>query len=1306
MKNLNGDPNWIGNIDHVLDGEIEGWVKNADEPGPVRVDVVLNDRVISMDLLADRHRADVAEAGIGDGRYGFSCRVPTDATLDGAKLEIRMSTSKQILLMKTVTKDMVQSRSAVMPIESPRRRNRVVKPALPTMVHPPCEGRIEVLTDGFLRGWASDTTRRERVLELDVLVDGTFLTKLRNDQKRADLVRHGKSQGLGGYQLNLFLAELEPGEHSVTVILPDGQQLIGTVTTKGNKRRYPLNVGLARIRPSETTVIVPIYNAADDLEICIRRLTQYTPPNMEILLIDDASPDPRIGRILATAGKLPRFRVLCNAENLGFTQTINRGLKDIGRKHAILLNSDARVTPGWVQGMLRAATSRPRVATVTAMSDRAGAFSAPKIGNDNSLPEGVDEITYARAFRKRSLGLYPIVPTGNGFCMFINRCCIDDIGPLDEEAFPRGYGEENDFCMRAGRAGWSHLIDDRTYVFHDRSKSFGEAKVDLMAAGRLIVDQRYPEYKTAIQTFTTGAELAMARFRASQAVADCSGAKAGQPVILYVVATQTGGTPQTNMDLMQEVSDELAPWLLHCDSITMTLSRLEGSRMVEIRSHILSEPVDALTHRSGEYDAVLCDWLEIANPLIVHIRHLAWQSLSLPTLAKARGSRVVFSFHDFYTLCPTVKLLDENNVFCGGTCTKTKGECSIELWDQNKMPGIKNSWVNVWRQRFAEALSICDAYVTTSTSARERIATQLNLDLSRFFVIPHGRSFTKMEQLRQHPCHGEPVRILVPGNISTAKGRDVIIALLEHDRAGLFEFHILGKVSNPEDFAKYKNIKFHGTYQRENFSQRVAQIKPHLGAMLSIWDETYCHTLTEMWSAGVPAIVFDFPTVAGRVRDSKAGWIVPHHDIAQLYDRLVELSFDSHTQMEADLAILRWQSGQGMGRSTKIMAGAYRQVYCYTRALNSDRPVIAVVCPAAASLDRANASTEIRVWERTVNSPERACVFVRMTPHALRASLLDGAVDGAILQRDVIPSTMVKPLLEEMERAGVRYVFDLDDDLFEVPADKDPRGRYATYRSTLEALVRSAATVITSTATLQKKLAPLNPQTVLVPNRLSERLWRGQLPAREKEGVVRAIYMGSTTHERDFDMIAPALATVTASDPNFRVAIIGVKEGNLPAWAERIVVPDEAKSYSSFVPWIKEMSAKFDFALSPLTDDPFNLYKSNLKAIECSGLGLPVLASDSPVFRPLERSMQDLQLVASTESAWKQALIEIIADIRNGVIDRREIRSDTIYKHGLNQTLAEFDDILISALIFKNKIYENKKIKHASTYQPALEIAQ
>ena len=97
--------------------------------------------------------------------------------------------------------------------------------------------------------------------------------------------------------------------------------------------------------------------------------------------------------------------------------------------------------------------------------------------------------------------LRPSVPTGNGFCMYIRRSCIDEVGTFDEAAFPRGYGEENDFCMRALHRGWRNIVDDRTIVYHRRSASFGEDKSGLIKQAASILNEKYPEYKMLTKVF-------------------------------------------------------------------------------------------------------------------------------------------------------------------------------------------------------------------------------------------------------------------------------------------------------------------------------------------------------------------------------------------------------------------------------------------------------------------------------------------------------------------------------------------------------------------------------------------------------------------------------------------------------------------------------------------------------------------------------------------------------------------------------------------------------------------------------------
>lgn len=1284
----------LGHIDKAADGVIVGWVKDEDSEAPLVIDILLDGVEVKAGIVADLHRQDVQDAGFGNGHFGFECGLP-EAHLPvrkGAVIEVRRSPSGEILLRHVVSslqraasptsvEDVASKEIAgqLEPEGSKGHRHAVepkeLKPS-PAVVSFDCRAKIESVTLTELRGWAINENANGQTFNIDVLIDGQEFCVARNDQSRGDLLKHRVSKGLGGIRVALPLRYLEAGEHTISLRLPDGRVCSETVFVDETARRHPLNEGVASIPLSDVAVIVPVYNAAEDVAVCIERLATFTPRSVEILFIDDASPDPAISGLMQRAASHPNMRVLQNPGNMGFTRTVNRGLEDVGRKHAILLNSDARVTPGWLQGMLMAAASRPRVATVTAMSDRAGAFSAPAIGNANELPPGVDEITYARAFRRRALGIYPDVPTGNGFCMFVNRACLDEVGPLDAEAFPRGYGEENDFCMRAGRAGWAHLVDDRTYVFHDRSKSFGAAKTDLMAAGRAVIDARYPEYKQAIRVFSTDTDLQLARFRARQAMADCADPRAGLPAVLFVVATQTGGTPQTNLDLMTALADGLDSWLLRCDSRELILSRLEGSKLREVRRHRLDKPVDPIRHHSGEYDAVVRNWIREIAPRIVHIRHLGWHSLSLPRIAKDLGSAVVFSFHDFYTLCPSVKLLDGDNNYCGGTCTASAGECRAELWPQGSLPPLKGNWVHVWRQRFDKVLSDCDAFVTTSDSARTRILSQLpGIDAARFHVIPHGRSFTEMQQFRQRPRHGSPLKILVPGNISLAKGLGVIKALLDHDTAGLIEFHVLGKIDTTQGIS-HPRLVLHGTYARDDFAKRAEAAGAHLGAVFSIWDETYCHTLTELWAAGFPALVFDFPTVAGRVRESGAGWVLPHEDIPELYARILALAFDEADQSRADTAILRWQGGRGQGRTTQLMAAHYLDVYRQATGRTGRHPIVAVVAPGSEKLHRGYASTEIRLWERTRNSLGREVTYVRMTPAALLANIRDKVVDGAIIQRNAIPLTMVEPLLGAFRDSGLSYVLDLDDDLLDVPADKDPSGAYRAYAPFLRRLAEHARLVTVSTAPLSERLRRINPYTHLLPNRLSEPLWRGDLPPRAADGRITALYMGSKTHRTDFDMIAPALERIAARNADFRLAVIGVHDAPLPDWAERIEVPDHAKSYASFVPWLKSLSPRFDFALAPLEDTEFNRHKSALKVLDGAALGLPVLASDMPVYRALRGDVPEMMLVGNTTEDWVIALEAAVAQARSGGVDRVGIRRLVLNRYGLVRSLPDYDSTI------------------------------
>ena len=116
--------------------------------------------------------------------------------------------------------------------------------------------------------------------------------------------------------------------------------------------------------------------------------------------------------------------------------------------------------------------------------------------------------------RELSLGALPEAGVINGFCQLISRRLIDAIGELDEEAFPTGFGEENDYCARATAAGFRLHIADDTYVFHSKSQSFGHARrKELSKRGREALARKHPNVSWAKLTGAIEREPSLVRLR-------------------------------------------------------------------------------------------------------------------------------------------------------------------------------------------------------------------------------------------------------------------------------------------------------------------------------------------------------------------------------------------------------------------------------------------------------------------------------------------------------------------------------------------------------------------------------------------------------------------------------------------------------------------------------------------------------------------------------------------------------------------------------------------------------------------------
>ena len=199
------------------------------------------------------------------------------------------------------------------------------------------------------------------------------------------------------------------------------------------------------------SAIIVSFNRSDDLRLSLQALIDSSHPNLEIIVVDNASKDDAV----AVASAFPGVKVIRNAENLGFAEANNIGLKHASGDYVALVNDDAVVAKDWVEKLVAFLEANPQAAaaggkvydwneTSPLGSRENGYFSYPLVDPDSGVctamrntPDEVREVA-----------------TLSGAVVMIRREAIEDVGPPFLEPLFFTYYEETDFFARAVRKGW------------------------------------------------------------------------------------------------------------------------------------------------------------------------------------------------------------------------------------------------------------------------------------------------------------------------------------------------------------------------------------------------------------------------------------------------------------------------------------------------------------------------------------------------------------------------------------------------------------------------------------------------------------------------------------------------------------------------------------------------------------------------------------------------------------------------------------------------------------------------------------
>jgi GT2 family glycosyltransferase len=384
-------------------------------------------------------------------------------------------------------------------------------------------------------------------------------------------------------------------------------------------RALPVSSLSASVQTRDIAIVVPIYNSPALVQRCIESVLRWTQGKARLILLNDASTDPGIAKLLAEYKHRDGVTIHHNPSNLGYTRTTNLGIEIAGNADVVFLNSDTEVGPRWLESLRFIAYSKENIGTVTAVSDNAGAFSVPELEKFCPIPSHWTLPMAQRALLQNMNGCLAELPTGNGFCMFVKRAMLDRAGVLDADAFPSGYGEENDLCQRAEQAGFSHLIAGSILVRHARSASFGdERRAALGVQGMAVLRTRYPDYEAKVGAALHSFERRMLDYRVRRMYADRDGMYAAMPPRPRVLVTTQipilAGALNSNYELCFFHSDDngvlkLTRHTENAQSITETYSDvidMLARNAIELM-HICTETHPALRRAATALGIAIAD---------------------------------------------------------------------------------------------------------------------------------------------------------------------------------------------------------------------------------------------------------------------------------------------------------------------------------------------------------------------------------------------------------------------------------------------------------------------------------------------------------------------------------------------------------------------------------------------------------------------------------------------------------------------------------------------------------------------------
>lgn len=287
-------------------------------------------------------------------------------------------------------------------------------------------------------------------------------------------------------------------------------------------------------------------------------------------------------------------------------------------------------------------------------------------------------------------------------------------------------------------------------------------------------------------------------------------------------------------------------------------------------------------------------FLDIAQPDVIHFQHVMLLSYRLVRLAKQRGIPALLTLHDYWFICSNSQLIWPDSQICKGKalgmncarCALTNRIASPVLRTALRPPAAVLLQLRDTLVR--RAVLQADTVIAPSHFLIDRYVEE-GLPPERFICLENGIDLEHIQRYDHRPAEDGRVRFTYLGSLAWQKGVHILVEAFRDIPAGEARLRIYGP---PDVFPDYSarlrelanpaNTSFEGQVPNEEVGQVLAETD--VLVVPSLWYENSPVVIQEARAAGVPVIASNLGALPEKVGDS--GWLFSPGSVEELRDHL------------------------------------------------------------------------------------------------------------------------------------------------------------------------------------------------------------------------------------------------------------------------------------------------------------------------------------------------------------------------------------------------------------------------------------